>query len=157
METKKHPWTGCTVYVRERNGYDDSDWYATYWNGEKFVEDLCGTTRCAFPVSASIDAPNEIMEMWEKELKRRAEIRRLEYAEKIKNDPTVGKIVVVIGGRKYKGMTGKIFWRGANKFRTYYRNGYNQPENNQILGIENGNDKFFIPMEYVKVINENDN
>lgn len=152
MKTEKFPWTGCTVYVREHNGYDDSDWYCTYWNGEKFVEDLCGTTRYGFPISAHVDADEEIITLWQKELERRAEIRRIEIAERIKNDPTVGKTVVVIRGRKYKGLTGQIFWRGANQFRTYYRNGYNQPENNQVLGIKNGDTKFFVPMEYVKVV-----
>lgn len=148
-------WTGMTVAVREKNGYDDSDWIATYWDGEKFVEDLCGTTRFAFPLSAHVDAPAEIMELWVIECKRRADEAKKIRLEKIANDPTVGKRVEIVKGRKHVGKIGIIYWRGYNKFKTYYKNGYNQPENNQILAVRtDSNEQFFVPMEYAQVILE---
>lgn len=155
---KTEAWTGRTVKVREYNGYDDSDFYATYWDGEKFVEELCGTTRFAFPCSATVDATPEIMLLWKKECEKQAAIEREEMLKKMAADPTVGKRVSVVSGKKYKGLEGVVFWRGANQYRTYYRNGYNRPEDlhNQVLGIKKDDGtKFFIPATYVEVIQPN--
>jgi hypothetical protein len=152
---RKEAWHGMTVAIREENGYNDSDWIATYWDGEKFVEDLCGTTRFAFPISACIDAPENIMKLWTAERKRRADEHHRRVLEQIANDPTPGKRVEIVGGKKYKGKIGVIYWRGFNKFKTYYKNGYNQPENNQILAVSTDlGEQFFVPMEYARVIQE---
>ena len=148
-------WTGCTVQVREYNGYDDSDFFATYWNGESFVEDLCGTTRFAFPCLADVDAAPEIIELWRAEQAIRRAAAAAIAAEKEAANPTTGKRVRVLEGRKYKGMEGVIFWRGANKFRTYYRNGYNDPDalHNQNIGVKTDDgQKIFVPATYVVVI-----
>lgn len=151
----QEPWTGTCVKVREHNGYDDSDWIATYYDGEKFVEALCGSTRFAFPVSATVDATPEIFELWRIECERRKEAARIEREKAEAENPTVGKRVEVVKGRKYKGLVGEIFWRGVNQFRTYYKNGYNDPDRlyNQTVGVktEDGT-KFFVPADYVAVI-----
>ena len=148
-------WTGKTVKLSERNGYDDSDFYVTYWNGEKFVEELYGTTRYSFMCEASIDAPEDIKILWRSECEsRRNRQLELEKAKEALN-PTVGKRVKVIGGKKYKNIEGIIFWRGINKFKTFYKNGYSDPESlyNQVVGVKmDTSEKFFISADQVVVI-----
>lgn len=154
----KTSFVGCVVNLREMNGYDDSDFYATVWDADqqRFREIEYGTTRFwTYPNHANIDGTPEVMERYKAHLEAvrqygNESLHQIEIA-----DPTVGKTVDVIGGRKHKGKTGRIFWRGANQFRTYYRNGYNRPDamSNQRLGIETeSGEKFFIPAEQVKVI-----
>lgn len=148
-------WTGCTVQVREYNGYDDSDFFATYWDGENFREEMCGTTRFAFPCSATIDATPEIMALWRAEQAVRRAAAAAIAAEKEAANPTKGKRVRVLEGKKYKGLEGVIFWRGTNPFRTYCLNGYNDPAAlcNQNIGIKADNGQtFFVPATYVVVI-----
>jgi hypothetical protein len=68
---------GMVVSEREMNGYDDSDFYATYWDGEKFVETMVGTTRgWSYPCGSNIDAGPELMAQYEAHLKQRDRARR---------------------------------------------------------------------------------
>lgn len=55
-------YAGAVLDVRERNGYDDSDFYAVVWDGEKLLEVEYGTTRAwTYPNHASIDASDEVL------------------------------------------------------------------------------------------------
>src|SRR5262245_9977840 len=59
---------GCVVALREMNGYDDSDFYATYYDAEKgtFEEVMYGTTRgWSYPNGAAVDAIPEIVALYE--------------------------------------------------------------------------------------------
>jgi hypothetical protein len=131
---------GCVVELREGNHYHDSDFYATYYDMDSgaFKEVEYGTTRFwSYPNGANIDATPEIMALWEAHLKAIRDAARAREAAYIASLPTVGKTVRVVSGRKLeKGIKGKIFWHGANGFKTYYRNGYNQPNPYERLGIE---------------------
>lgn len=65
---------GMVVAEREMNGYHDSDFFATFWDGEKFVEVMVGTTRgWSYPCGSNIDASPELMEKYAQHL---AAIRR---------------------------------------------------------------------------------
>lgn len=153
-------YEGCVLGWKERNGRDDSDWFALVWDAEKkcarWVE--YATTRCAAPWYDPTDATPEVRaeyDAW-------AEERRAEQAAKDQAmrdaDPVKDKTVTVVKG-KHKGKTGVVFWRGKNGFRTYYRNGYNKPDapHNQRIGFltEDG-EKVFTELLNVRVVGHED-
>lgn len=151
--------TGLCVAEREKNGYNDSDFYMTVYvpESDSFQEICFASTRgWTYPCLASrVDAPPDIMVKYEKHLDECREARRRFFERQAAKNPTVGKTVRVIRGRKHKNKEGRIFWRGANQFRTYYHNGYNRPESlhNQRIGIETAKgERFFINADYVEVI-----
>ena len=120
----KEVFKGCVVGLRERNGYQDSDFFARVWNAEtKQVEEVMyGTTRgWTYACSAEIDATPEVRELvaaWEaeKEAKRQAELAevRVAYASV---DANV-KILKAAGRRAYrKGEIARITWVGPNQFK----------------------------------------
>ena len=149
---------GLVLATGEHNGYDDSDFFATVWDfeGGRPVEITYASTRgWSYPNGASVDATLEIRALYdafraaEREAERRAAERRAAA------DPTTGKTVKVTGGRKYRDLEGVVFWRGVNKYRTFYRNGYSRPEalHNQVVGIKQATGtKFFIAADQVTVI-----
>lgn len=54
---------GKVLFLREMNGYDDSDFYATYWDDEqaKPVEVMYASTRgWTYPCGAYVDATSEV-------------------------------------------------------------------------------------------------
>lgn len=153
-------YVGCVVNETERNGYNDSDFYCTVWDQDRqtFRSFEWGTTRFAClgnGYGCQVDATDEVKAAYEFYEATRAEWHNLIYKLQKEAEPDRGKVVRVVVGRKHLGKVGEIFWRGANKFRTYYRNGYNRPESlhNQTVGIktENG-DKFFIALTQVQVV-----
>ena len=151
---------GLCVAEREMNGYNDSDFYMTVYEPEtnSFKEIEFATTRgWSYPcLTSRVDASPEIMEKYKQYLEQLRKERIVAFEALKAKNPTKGKTVKVIRGRKHKDKVGVIFWRGVNKFRTYYRNGYNRPESlfNQRLGIEDNNtgERFFVPADYAEVI-----
>lgn len=74
---------GCVLSEREHNGYDDSDFYATYWDRkeEKVKTVMFATTRggCGAAYATSVDATDEIIELaavYRKEQNRRRAVRQ---------------------------------------------------------------------------------
>jgi hypothetical protein len=149
---------GLCLREYERNGYDDSDFFMVTWDPVKKQPEtiMFATTRgwCYPCMGSSVDASPEIRAEYDAYLKAK-EIEESERLAKINAaDPQPGKRVVVIGGRKHKGKSGIIFWRGANQFRKYYANGYNRPESpeNQVCGIKtDSGEKFFICITQIQV------
>lgn len=142
-------YSGRVLETYERNGYNDSDFIAIVWDDEKqgMKEVEYDTTRCGGYGSAIVDATPDIIRKAHRimywfnlcRIKRRVAEAALE--------PAKGKLVRVERGRKYKGLTGKIFWIGVNQFK---RDSYN-------AGIESDDgSKFFVPIEYVKVLDAGD-
>lgn len=164
MSTSRDLWlydtyVGLCISDREHNGYDDSDFYMMIWDNEKECpeEIMFATTRgWTYPCyGSSPDATPEILEKYRLYCEKRDAERKNHYACLKNAEPVEGKIVEVITGKKHFGKTGFIFWRGANKFRTYYRNGYNKPDSssNQVLGIECDNGvRFFVPAGQTRVV-----
>lgn len=158
---------GLVLETRERNGYNDSDFYAVVWNPEKGKTEHIeyGTTRFwTYPNSASVDATPEVRaayEAWQTQC-REAERARSE-AERAKM-PDVGKRVRIIGGRKVpKGTECEVFWFGKDSFQEArsrrYANPYASllgfhyhPEEYRVgVRLLNGN-KVFVSAKHVEII-----
>lgn len=156
---------GLVLSTYERNGRDDSDFYAIVWNPltqkPEHIE-YASTRGWTYANGATVDATPEVLEAYAAWRKAADDAARAAAAEREANNPTRGKKVRIIAGRGPKGFngvwigsTGEIFWRGVNQFGTYYRNGYNRPEaaHNQRLGImlDNGV-KVFTALTNVAVV-----
>lgn len=144
-------YEGAVLSTWERNGYDDSDFYATVWDDEagEVKDVMFATTRgWTYANSATVDATDEVKakaDAWYRErlahtLKANAE-REAEFPEK-------GDVVVVVKGRKVpKGTVGRIFWKGEDRYKTgrfatFYR-----------IGIETDDgDKYFLAEDNVKLV-----
>lgn len=147
---------GCVVSLREMNGYDDSDFYATYWDEESgtFKETCYASTRgWTYPCGASIDASPELVEKY---LEYREGLTRDYYAaRKAVEDakPKAGKRVKVARAVRGKaalkgGETGTVFWYGVDSFSSKYNPGYR-------VGVElDEGRKVFVSAGAVEVITE---
>lgn len=95
---------GKVVNVREANYYDDSDFYATYWDEGKqeFVEYMYHTTRCAGLMGVwaprNPDAPADLMAKYQDFLGVQAELQRIQ-SKKFRH----GEMLIVARGRKFVG------------------------------------------------------
>lgn len=150
-------YEGLVLKTYERNGRDDSDFLAIVWDLEsnRPMHIEYATTRAwTYNNSAIVDATPEIQAKYEAWRKECEELNRIKQAALDAADPKVGKELVVTGGKKHNGKSGRCFWRGANGFRTYYKNGYNQPDqaHNQRVGIETAEgEKFYTDLLNVRV------
>ena len=161
--SKEHPTYmreiahGTTLSTRERNGYNDSDFYALYWDMEsgRAIEIEYGTTR--FPTyhsGATIDATPEIIALYKDSL-RLAREKQVEAGKRVMASlPENGRRVRVFKGRKVAiGTEGVVFWHGCDKYKTYYRNGYNRPDEFFRLGIlTDAGERLFLAGTNCKVI-----
>jgi hypothetical protein len=103
---------GSVIDLYERNGYDDSDFYAVVWNEERQVVDQVGyaTTRGGtYANNAAIDATPEVLAKvdayWKKQSRDIFVAQRTTYYKK----PHVGAMVRVARGRKVqKGLEGRV-------------------------------------------------
>ncbi|MFD7835663.1 hypothetical protein [Streptomyces sp. NPDC059761] len=125
---------GAVLRLRERNGYDDSDWYALVWDEEqqKTREVFYATTRgWTYHNGASIDATHDVIEKavahtaatllanWERE-----------HGEKISKGMTASVTV------KGETLTGMIRWEGESKPRTAWAARYGTPTKRYGLQVE---------------------
>jgi hypothetical protein len=118
---------GCVVTTRERNGYDDSDFYAIYWDPEakRLNEVEYATTRFATDGnSAYADAKDgpywDEIQAWLRNFNvkqiREAEIARWQQEAYYSCLPQKGAKVKVVKGRKVpKGTEGIVFWTGERQ------------------------------------------
>lgn len=114
-------FTGCVLGISERNGYHDSDFFATVWDEEqgcvRTIED--GTTRAYAPSKYSrADATEEVVAKarawWSKEIGPKQAYATLKGQRAFID---VGCTVEVIKGRKLpKGTTGQVVWKGRDSF-----------------------------------------
>lgn len=142
-------YIGCVLDTYERNGYDDSDWYAICWDEceGKVVEVNYDTTRAAGGGWAKIDATEETLR---KAYRYYFDLCRLEFDKRWNElqakDVKVGDDLQVIRGRKVpKGTVGKCFWKGTryNQYSFKYE---------ERVGLDIDGDRVFLPAEYVEVI-----
>ena len=139
-------YVGCVIDTFERNGYQDSDFYAMCWDEEqgRVVTIEYDTTRCPAGGTAEIDATEDTIRKAYRYYKATAkalfdEIENERLAKKFSK----GDEVVVVKGRKVaKGTVGKVFWIGDCYNRFTYRNELR-------VGIQVGEEKVFLPFEYV--------
>jgi hypothetical protein len=110
---------GLVLSLGERNGYDDSDFYAVIWNPEKGCTERVqyATTRgWTYPNSATVDATPEVLASYEAWCtKVREDSRKAKEATEAA-EPKKGRMVKVVKGRKVpKGTVGTVIWYGACK------------------------------------------
>lgn len=121
---------GTTLETRELNGYDDSDFYAIYWNeaaGAVQTATYASTRYWSYDQRATVDAGPEVVakaRAWAKAhnlpLVRQA---LLEKAAEV----TIGKRVRVVAGRKVPiGVEGVVANLRPMTFSPRFRNGYKQ-------------------------------
>ena len=114
-------YVGAVLSLREMNGYNDSDFYAGVWDSEseeiKSVQ--YATTRgWTYANGAVCDATDEVIEAARQHQMAKLEnvIRNAEISKA--QEARVGRAVEVVKGRKIaKGITGRVFWRGPDRFR----------------------------------------
>lgn len=142
-------FVGCVLSTYERNGYDDSDFYAVCWDEESqsVVDIEYDTTRAGSGGWAVIDATEEVLR---KAYRYYKNCGRALYDTKTNpgqaKQVRKGDTVKVIKGRKVpKGSEGKVFWTGTR--RNYYT--YRDEER---VGVEIGDERVFLPIEYVEVV-----
>ena len=121
---------GATVSMREMNGYDDSDFYATYYDAESdsFKEVMYGTTRgWTYAAGAVIDATPEVRAKYDAMLEAERVVANALRAAREAALPKPGRTVKVVAKRgkvgKFNGKVGKVFWYGVDKFRPNYYGG----------------------------------
>lgn len=122
---------GTTYQLTEKNGYNDSDFYATYLNFDTHDIDTIeyATTRFISPVElcdAFIDLTKENLIKWWKEGGKENRYNAYYAIEEINSKkPTKGKIVKVKSGRKAPiGVEGTIFWIKKVNYDRYHREMY---------------------------------
>jgi GH24 family phage-related lysozyme (muramidase) len=112
---------GLVLSLGERNGYDDSDFYATVWNDETGCPDTVeyATTRgWTYANGATIDATPEVCAKYAAWKEQRRQERARERAEWERKTPSVNKRVRVVRGRNVEiGAEGTVFWFGADRFK----------------------------------------
>ena len=146
-EGYEEKYVGCVFWTYERNGYDDSDWYALCWNDEKqcVVEVQYDTTRAGGGGYADIDITAENLlkvyrYYWNEGRMLFDNRTKYENAKKIEK----GCPVIVKRGRKIPvGTTGTVFWIGTRYNPYSYRN-------EDRVGIEVDGERVFLPLEYVE-------
>lgn len=118
-------YQGRVLESRERNYYDDSDFYAVVWDdatGRPKEVEYATTRAWTYPNSCVVDATPEVLEKYRawKEAQRQAYIAEKQRQEML--TPSRGKKVRVVKGRKLShGTEGIIFWVGScnyNRYRT---------------------------------------
>jgi hypothetical protein len=113
---------GKVLFLREKNGYHDSDFYATYWcvDTKKPITIEYATTRAYSRGQAYVDATDDILaeyNAYKDEKEKIAQKWREEYdITKKLLEIVKGSSVSIIRGRKYKGITGIVIWIGKCGF-----------------------------------------
>lgn len=157
-------YVGAVLETRERNGYDDSDFYAVVWDeAEQRVKEVeYGSTRFwTYPNYAKVDATDEV----------KAKARAYAYQKALEQakgeavaqakTPAVGKSVKVLKG-KQKGKEGVVFWakEQGNPFAPRYSW---RAKPALRVGVDTGTERFFTagtnvevtnPQDYVKPLSE---
>lgn len=142
-------YVGCVLDTYEHNGSWDSDWYAICWDDkqQRVIEVQYDTTRFAGGGHANVDATLETLLKVYRYYKKSVtdffdEVENPYQAKKVRK----GDSVRVIRGRKVsKGTEGIVFWIGSTF--NYYSG-----RKEERVGIEVGEERFFLPLEYVEAI-----
>jgi hypothetical protein len=151
---------GRVLCEYEKNGYNDSDFFAVVWNDEtdsiKVIE--YGSTRHGGYYGCSIDATPETIA---KAKEWKANVLAAEKFEKdllISGLAEKGKLATVANAKgknaRFNGMQGVVFWEGVDKFAPHYLAKYGA---NRRVGLEFDGEKAFFSGEEVHVNNHEKN
>jgi len=117
-------YVGAVLMTYERNGYDDSDFFAIVYDEAtdslKHVE-YASTRGYTYDCGARVDATEEVKAK-AREVLRRASFRSLTAAAANEAEaPEVGKAVTVVKGRKVPvGTAGTVVWKGVDAYKSKY-------------------------------------
>lgn len=125
-------YEGKVLETRERNYYDDSDFYALVWDDDAnavISVDYATTRGWTYLNSATVDATDEVKakaaKFYENVAFEALKAKAAEAARKV----AVGKSVKVVKGRKVpKGTEGTVFWVGPGRAYSYYAAKYGVPD-----------------------------
>lgn len=142
---------GATLDTFERNGYDDSDFFAIAWDAEagKTSVTMYDTTRFAGGGHATVDATEEVQAAARAYLASKTAELNIEDAEANATVPVKGDEVRSLTTRgKNKGVVGIVKWIGDDQFN-YNHYSSKQP---QVVGIKvEGEEKLrYLPIERVE-------
>lgn len=141
-------YVGKVLNWYERNGYDDSDWYADVWDEEKqeIKTVLYMTTRCGGWGTAELDATDDVLRQVYRKYKRMATSGYSAFNERRAKRIFNGDTVRIVKGRKVpKGTVATVFWSGT------VNNPYSRCQEERI-GIEVNGDRIFIAAENAELI-----
>src|SRR5215471_21334178 len=117
-------YAGAVLMKYERNGYDDSDFFAVVYdeatNSLKHVE-YASTRGYTYDCGAKVDATDEVRAK-ARELVRAAALSRFaDAAAREAREPEKGKRVRVTKGRKVAvGTEGTVVWKGVDAYKSKY-------------------------------------
>jgi len=136
-------YKGFVVDTFERNGYDDSDFYAVVWdvNTKAPKEVMYGTTRgWSYPNGAAVDATPEVAEAYTQYKENLARQARIVARTARMAAPERGKVMKVVRGRKVPLNTiGRCFWVGVDRF------------GKTRVGLDTGVDRVFTAASNIEV------
>ncbi len=141
-------YVGRVLNWYERNGYDDSDWYAEVWDSEKqqIEQVLFMTTRCGCSGVAECDATDQVLREVYRRNKAACRHDFRKFNEQQAKTIRKGDTVRIVKGRKVpKGTEATVFWTGI-VYNQYSR------EHESRIGIEVNGDRIFIAAENAEPI-----
>lgn len=109
-------YVGCVLRLWERNGYEDSYFYADCVNVEKGTIEIVeyGSTSYSSDGYAEKDITPENYRKFLKNSHHRLLLDAIDRDRRSAKEIEKGKEVIVVKGRKIpKGVRGKVFWMGA--------------------------------------------
>ena len=114
--------TGLVLSVGERNGYDDSDFYAVVWDeaaGKPVDVTYASTRYWSRDTSAFIDATPEVRAKADAWYAEAARVAAVAAAEREAKRVCRGRLVQVVKGRKVPvGLVGEVIWMGDGQWGT---------------------------------------
>lgn len=136
-------YEGCVIELRERNYYDDSDFYAYVWceSDQSIVPVQYATTRFwTYANNATVDASPEIKAKAEAYRRAKREEAQAELARHKDACPAVGDIVTIDGFKRGKnlplnGKSGEVFWIGQSAYDRFAT----------VIGVKVDGAKHFVP------------
>lgn len=125
-------YEGAVLNTGERNGYDDSDFYADVWDeASKSIKrvDYATTRGWTYLNGAAVDATPEVIEKANAYARARALESFKAAAAADARKVAKGKRVKVVKGRKVpKGTEGTVFWVGAGRAYSYSQAKWGVPD-----------------------------
>lgn len=114
----RESYAGAVLAVFEVNGYDDSDFCAAVWTGERVISDCYASTRSwTYHNGAQVDATPAVLAAALAWYRARLGDRLVATARADVLRPAVGKRVRSLATRgKHVGVVGKVRWMGVDSY-----------------------------------------
>jgi hypothetical protein len=117
-------YEGAVLTIFERNGYDDSDFYAVVWDADaSAIKTICygSTSSWTYHNGARVDVTPEVLEQAQSALAEFYYGRFLIMADEQSRKPVKGSRVRSLTTRgKNVGVEGTVQWYGVDQYRSKY-------------------------------------